>query len=192
MDKIEEYVFSPLDIARFWMNVEEDKESQIRWSHSQCLGHCWSWKGSLLSSGYGRFFVNCKSYRAHRVAFYLFNGKISNDMFICHKCDNPKCVNPKHLFSGAPKDNTTDRDTKGRYKPAGKHKGSLSQYSGVHFDKHARGKKKWMALYTLNYKHIRLGRFETELEAAHAYDKSIRELNKTLTDNKKRNLNFPD
>ena len=75
---------------------------------------CWLWTGSILSSGYGRFFINGKSYRAHRYIYELINGEIPIKKVICHKCDIRKCVNPDHLFLGTPKDNVLDMINKGR------------------------------------------------------------------------------
>lgn len=76
---------------------------------------CWEWKGPFFQSGYGRVILNGRSQRVHRVSFQLFNGEFDKSLFVCHKCDNPKCVNPKHLFVGTCKDNTHDSINKGRF-----------------------------------------------------------------------------
>lgn len=76
---------------------------------------CWLWQGSKDKSGYGQvgttFF---KTRKAHRVAYLLFIGPIPDGLCICHKCDNPPCVNPQHLFVGTYKDNVQDSLKKGR------------------------------------------------------------------------------
>lgn len=71
---------------------------------------CWLWTGNLATTGYGRI----KKLYAHRISYEMFNGKIPDGMFVCHKCDNPPCVNPDHLFLGTQLDNIRDMHKKGR------------------------------------------------------------------------------
>lgn len=78
---------------------------------------CWQWKGSRDNLGYGMFGFNGRTWRAHRLAWVLFNSSISPGLCILHKCDNPSCVNPKHLWMGTVGDNNRDRALKGRSKP---------------------------------------------------------------------------
>jgi HNH endonuclease len=73
---------------------------------------CWEWIGCVHKSGYGSFKFGGKCCRAHRVAWILTRGNPTH--LICHYCDNPLCVRPSHLFEGTDKDNSDDRDTKGR------------------------------------------------------------------------------
>lgn len=77
-------------------------------------GDCLLWTGALFENGYGAFQVNGKAVRAHRHSFEATAGPIPDGMFVCHKCDVPRCVNPSHLFLGTPKDNAQDRQAKGR------------------------------------------------------------------------------
>lgn len=75
---------------------------------------CWQWQAGLTKDKYGAFKVNGATIGAHRLSYILYIGEIPDSMYICHKCDNPSCVNPFHLFLGTPNDNIQDMITKGR------------------------------------------------------------------------------
>ena len=73
---------------------------------------CWEWM-TVSANGYGRFSLFGKGDWAHRASWFIHNGELPAG-FICHRCDNPKCVNPEHLFEGTARDNTHDALRKGR------------------------------------------------------------------------------
>jgi hypothetical protein len=78
---------------------------------------CWGWAGCAPKNpGYGQFRYNAKRIRAHRASWIIHNGDIPNGMCVLHKCDNPICSNPDHLFLGTPGDNMRDAVQKGRNK----------------------------------------------------------------------------
>lgn len=76
---------------------------------------CWPWTGSKLPTGYGTFGVKRKPIGAHRVSWMLSHGDASlPSLSVLHKCDNPSCVRPSHLFLGTHQDNMNDMKRKGR------------------------------------------------------------------------------
>lgn len=78
---------------------------------------CWYWMASLNEHGYGMISVGGRSGRpelAHRVAYKLYVGRIPNGVYVLHECDNPKCVNPRHLYLGNQAVNLGDCKARGR------------------------------------------------------------------------------
>lgn len=95
---------------RFWRHV--DKDGPVP-AHCPEIGPCWIWTQYLTSEGYGRSFAQGRRIDAHRVAFFLANGRWAAPC-TCHRCDNRACVRPDHLFEGSYSDNNRDTSMKGR------------------------------------------------------------------------------
>jgi len=85
---------------RFWGRVDKRQDEG-----------CWLWTSHCNKGGYGKL----GSKLAHRIAWELTYGPIHTGLDVCHHCDNPKCVNPSHLFMGTARDNIRDCISKGRF-----------------------------------------------------------------------------
>ena len=97
-------------ITRFWEKVKRGQG-------------CWEWTGSKDPCGYGHIFIKWSSGKpvsdgAHRVSWIIHNGKLPRGKHVLHKCDNPGCVRPDHLWIGTHQDNMADRQKKGRSRGA--------------------------------------------------------------------------
>ncbi len=76
---------------------------------------CWNWRGLKDRAGYGRAYYRGKNISAHRLSAHLWlRMSIRDKRYVCHRCDNPACFNPKHLFLGTALDNARDSMKKGR------------------------------------------------------------------------------
>jgi hypothetical protein len=124
---------------------------------------CHIWDAAAEKKGYGKFAIkNSRWELAHRVSFKLYKGEIPEGMLVLHKCDNPSCVNPEHLFLGSYKDNAVDRENKKRGNHAkgvdhGKNKLTQSQVLEIR-DLHDTGKYSCFRLakiYGVNAKTVR-------------------------------------
>lgn len=98
-------------VNKFFANINE-RESKDK---------CWEWQGKLMTSGYGLIKVgfwkgpNYYVTGAHRFSYIMHHGEEAPEgMYVCHTCDNKKCVNPFHFFLGTSKDNQFDCNKKGR------------------------------------------------------------------------------
>jgi hypothetical protein len=89
---------------RFWNKVSPEPNSG-----------CWLWTGSVNEKGYGDIWHGWSLVRAHRLSYERLVADFPREWLICHRCDNPSCVNPAHLAPGTSAQNTADMMAKGRH-----------------------------------------------------------------------------
>lgn len=92
------------DLERFWSKVNKMPGNG-----------CWEWQAGRYPTGYGQFYYQGHKIGAHKFAYLTEVGPVPDGMYVCHKCDNPCCVRPDHLFLGTNSDNQFDAVSKGRH-----------------------------------------------------------------------------
>jgi len=103
------YDYTPKDVERFWSKVDKSGGPDA----------CWNWTAYKGRKGYGRIGWGGPGLPklSHRVAYEIAFGEFPEEQQVLHRCDNPSCVNPSHLFLGTNRDNVNDRQRKGRNNP---------------------------------------------------------------------------
>lgn len=115
-----------LDLADLYQRAQEDRLLELLMDESITALQgflvkrvlltdtgCWEWQGVMHHSGYGCFKDKGKFAYTHRASYEAFHGPI-NGLYVCHRCDNPKCCFPGHLFLGTHQENMDDMKAKGR------------------------------------------------------------------------------
>lgn len=115
---------------RFWEKVGKEGPT-----FSRELGSCWTWNGATAPGGYGKIGGgghSGKTLRASRISWQIHFGDITESLCVLHRCDNPECTNPVHLFLGTKKENLEDMTNKGRRRSAvGERQGRAVLTEGV-------------------------------------------------------------
>jgi hypothetical protein len=119
-------VLKPLQVQYHGLTEEERFLKRVNIDQET---NCWLWTGSVIKANWHGQWRNAKGAiePTHRAAWRLFKSPIPEGVCICHRCDNPVCVNPAHLFMGSKSDNARDMWEKGRARP----KSSLGENHGM-------------------------------------------------------------
>lgn len=118
------------------------------WSEPEPNSGCWIWLRSRDLKGYGHICVLGGVERAHRVAYIAAGGMIRRGRQVLHRCDNPPCVNPAHLFTGTNDDNVRDRCAKGRSSR------SASPGSFGRGEQHVQHKLSWADVHEIRRRYV--------------------------------------
>ena len=106
-----------LPVNRFWSKVRTGTENE-----------CWVWQASVNPGGYGKFSIDGRVLGSHRIAWQLVNRAcILPGYYVCHRCDNPACCNPAHLFVATAETNNQDMHDKGRHSHGADHRAAVKR-----------------------------------------------------------------
>jgi hypothetical protein len=104
-------VCSPECAKAYYVNTMDDFHSLVQ---KRGEDECWIWTGPMDGKRYGVIGIGGKQHKAHALAYEVAHGPITKGLFACHKCDNPSCCNPSHIFIGTAADNAADMKAKKR------------------------------------------------------------------------------
>lgn len=108
-----------ITISGLTLDTEDVKQRLLSKIDTTEEDKCWEWRGTKNQKGYGSVSVRVsngksRSFTTHRLSYALWHNVDPGCLMVCHKCDNPSCINPSHLFLGTAKDNYWDSKNKGR------------------------------------------------------------------------------
>lgn len=123
--------------------------------HSRWEGECRIWGSCTQGGGYGVLTVKGRRHLAHRLAWIERNGNIPAGMYVCHRCDEPRCINPDHLFLGTQTDNMRDASRKGRVSHGEKnHNARLTATQALAIYNDSRNEREIAKAYGVHFGHV--------------------------------------
>jgi hypothetical protein len=107
------------------MQISQKAKARFERKFAETESGCWQWTACRNKYGYGQVGYQYSTHTAHRFSWQIYRGEITDGKHVLHRCDNPACVNPAHLYLGSHQDNMLDRDARGRRRaPSGERNGN--------------------------------------------------------------------
>lgn len=154
---------------RYRKNITLSERLQLRSKDAE--NGCRVWQGAVNTAGYGHLKTGGRYLDTHRAAWIAKHGEIPDGLWVLHKCDNPPCINPDHLFLGTHQDNCDDKVDKGRQIRGKKQSGILKKVVR-RGDRHRNSKLTYEKVFEMRWLEA-MGRTHTSLAKEYGVSQSV-------------------